>query len=101
MKVLFVCNQNKHRSKTAEYLFKNKFETKSAGLYNEKPVTKRQLSWADIVIVMEDSQRAELSKRFPREYMQKQILSLNVPDIYQLNQPELNDLLKSKINNLI
>ena len=39
MKVLFVCNQNENRSKTSEELFKGRFQTKSAGLYNEKPVT--------------------------------------------------------------
>ncbi len=35
MKVLFICNQNENRSKTAEELFKGKFETTSAGLYKE------------------------------------------------------------------
>ena len=100
MKVLFICNQNENRSKTAEYLFKNKFETRSAGLYNGKPVTKKQLSWADIIVVMEDIQRTEIAKRFPKEYIQKQIISLNIPDIYQFNQPELISILKSKNNKL-
>jgi len=100
MKILFICNQNQNRSKTAENLFKNKFETKSAGLYNNKPVTKRQLSWADTIIVMEDAQRKEIAKRFPQEYMQKKILSLDIQDIYQFNQPELSSLLKSKMNEL-
>jgi predicted protein tyrosine phosphatase len=97
MKVLFICNQNQNRSKTAENLFKNKFETKSAGLYNEKPVTERQIEWADKIIVMEDSQRSEISKRFPKQYLKKQIISLNIPDIYNYNQPELIKILKSKI----
>jgi len=100
MKVLFICNQNQNRSKTAEVVFKNKFETKSAGLYNEKPVTEKELSWADVVVVMEDDQRSELAKRFPKQYMQKRILSLNVPDIYQYKQPELISILKYKINGL-
>lgn len=100
MKVLFVCNYNKNRSKTAEYLFKNKFETKSAGLYNEKPVTKKQISWADLIVVMEDLHRTEIAKRFPKEYIQKQIISFNIPDIYQFNQPELINILKSKSNKL-
>jgi len=39
MKLLFVCNQNLNRNKTAKEIFKYKFQTKSAGLYNEKPVT--------------------------------------------------------------
>ena len=41
MNVLFICNQN--RSKTAEEIFRNKFKTKSAGLFNEKPVSKKEL----------------------------------------------------------
>ena len=101
MKVLFICNQNQNRSKTAEDLFKNRFETKSAGLYNEKPVTEKQLSWADIVIVMEEHQRKEIAKRFPKQYMQKRILSLNIPDVYHYNQPELIKSLKSKIHILL
>ena len=100
MNVLFVCNQNQNRSKTAEEAFKGRFNTKSAGLYNENPVTEKQLNWANVVIVMEQSQRAEIAKRFPKHYMQKRILSLDIPDVYHYNQPELIDLLKSKVNDL-
>lgn len=101
MRILFICNQNENRSKTAEELFKDKFETKSAGLYNQKPVTEKQLSWADVVIVMEDSQRSEIAKRFPKLYMQKRIISLNIPDIYHHNQPDLIDALKSRMKELV
>jgi predicted protein tyrosine phosphatase len=97
MKVLFVCNQNQNRSKTAADIFKKRFETESAGLYTSKPVTKKQLSWADTIVVMEDEQRKEIAKRFPDMYMQKRILSLNIPDIYHYDQPELVEALKSKI----
>ena len=100
MKVLFICNQNQNRSKTAEKLFKDMFETKSAGLYNETPVDEKQLSWADLVVVMEESQRSEIAKRFPKVYMQKQIISLDIPDVYSYNQPELVSALKSKIKQL-
>ena len=81
-------------------IFKGKFKTKSAGLYNEKPVTAKQLSWADTVIVMDEEQRREVAKRFPKQYMQKRILSLDIPDVFHYNQPELINILKSKINNL-
>ncbi|MDP7115728.1 MAG: phosphotyrosine protein phosphatase [Candidatus Woesearchaeota archaeon] len=101
MKVLFICNQNLHRSKTAEKIFSSKFETKSAGLYNEKPVNEKQVSWADLVVVMEDQQRKELSVRFPKQYLQKQIISLNLPDIYNFEDAELITKLKSKVNRLI
>ena len=99
-KILFICNQNQNRSKTAEEIFKEKFKTKSAGLFNEKPVNEKELNWADIILVMEDFQREEIAKRFPKLYMEKRILSLNIPDIYYYNQPELVKELKDRINRL-
>ena len=50
--------------------------------------------------LMEDDQRSEISKRFPKQYMQKLILSLDIPDVYQYNQPELMDLLRSRMKGL-
>ena len=100
MKVLFVCNQNKHRSKTAENIF-SQFETRSAGLYNAKPVTKKELLWADVIFVMEDHQRNELAKRFPKEYMQKRIISLEIPDVYSYGQPALVKILRLKVRKAI
>ena len=100
MKALFICNQNQNRSKTAEELFRDIFETESAGLYNEKPVTEEQLKLADVVFVMEEEQRHELAKRFPRQYMQKRILSLDIPDIYYYNQPELIKMLRRKMTDV-
>ncbi len=100
MNVLFICNQNKNRSKTAEFLFKGKWKTKSAGLYNEKPITEQQLSWADIVVVMENTQRTEIAKRFPKQYLCKRIVSLDIPDIYSYNQSQLITQLKNKIDGL-
>ena len=97
MKILFICNQNINRSKTAEKLFKAEFETRSAGLYNDAPVTKSQISWADLVVVMEDSQRSEIAQRFPEEYLKKQIISLDIPDVYHYDQPSLIEILKDKM----
>lgn len=99
MKVLFICNQNQNRSKTAERIFNKKFDAGSAGLYNEKPVTGKQIGWADIIFVMEEEQRSELAKRFPEQYLQKRILSLDILDIYQCDDPKLIRLLKSKMKN--
>jgi predicted protein tyrosine phosphatase len=100
MRVLFVCNQNQNRSKTAEEIFCNQFETRSAGLFNMKPITENEINWADVVIVMEDFQRSELARRFPKLYMQKRILSLDVPDRFQYQQKELVELLRKRIKYL-
>lgn len=101
MKILFICNQGKNRSKTAEELFKDKFETKSCGLFDENSVAKEQLLWADLVVVMEDFQRGEIGKRFPEEYLKKRIICFGIGDFYYYMQPELIELLKEKFNSAI
>ncbi len=100
MKVLFICNQNQHRSKTAEELFKDRFETKSAGLFNANPVTEKQIEWADVVAVMEDFQRSEIAKRFPKQYLKKKIVSLSIPDAYRCNDKSLITLLEKRVKEL-
>ncbi|MBS3156824.1 phosphotyrosine protein phosphatase [Candidatus Woesearchaeota archaeon] len=97
MKVLFICNQNQNRSKTAEELFRNRYKTKSAGLFNNRPVSKKQIEWADLIIVMDDNQRSEIAKRFPKLYMQKRILSLNIGDIYSYGDIRLIEELNKKM----
>ena len=101
MNILFICNQNENRSKTAEHLFKRDYNTQSAGLFNENPVTEEQLSWADTIVVMEDHQRSEIAKRFPVLYLKKRIISLNIPDVYRYNQPELLEQLKQRCAELL
>lgn len=101
MKVLFICAQGLHRSRTAGELFSDKFETRYAGLFSEKPVSEKQITWADVIVVMEDFHREEISKRFPELYMKKRIISLDIPDIYQYNQPELVEILKERVNKLV
>ena len=98
MNMLFICNQNENRSKTAEELFKGKFKTKSAGLFNKHPVTSKELDWAEVIVVMDDFQRSEIAKRFPKSYMKKRILSLNIPDNYYYKQPELVNVLKLRMS---
>jgi predicted protein tyrosine phosphatase len=101
MNVLFLCNQNENRSKTAEETFSELFETKSAGLFNEHPVTRGHVAWADVIFVMEDRQRKEIADRFPEEYLKKRILSLDVPDIYRRNDPTLIAVLNSRMKKFI
>ncbi|MFH1073043.1 MAG: phosphotyrosine protein phosphatase [Nanoarchaeota archaeon] len=98
VKLLFICSQNKNRSRTAEDLFRGKYETRSAGLYNEHPVTAKELEWADTICVMEEEQRHELGKRFPGLYLKKRILCLDIPDVYIYNDPELVEQLERKVN---
>ena len=53
------------------------------------------------IVVMDDQQRSELSKRFPKEYLQKRIPSLDIQDVYGYRQPELVELLKERMASLV
>jgi predicted protein tyrosine phosphatase len=98
MKILFICNQGQNRSRTAAKLFSNRFKTKSAGLYCQRPVTQEQLIRADVIIVMEKRHRNEIAKQFSQVYLQKRILCLDIPDIYRYDQPKLVEVLKHKVH---
>ncbi|MDD9954491.1 MAG: phosphotyrosine protein phosphatase [Candidatus Woesearchaeota archaeon] len=96
MHILFVCNQGKHRSRTAAELFGGSYK----GIY-ENLVTKEDMQRADLVVVMEEHQRKALAEMFPSLYLQKRIISFEIPDIYSYNQPVLVDLLKEKQRELM
>ncbi len=96
MDILFLCSQNANHSKTAEDYFKERFNTASASLFNDTPVTKAHLEWADTIAVIEEHQRSELAIRFPDTYLQKRILNMDIPDIFRRDQPELLEILKER-----
>jgi len=82
-------------------LFKDRFATKSAGLYSGNLLTKSQILWADSIVVMEERQRSEIARRFPKEYLKKRIISWDIPDIFRYNDPELIGLLNNKVESLV
>ena len=97
MKLLFVDTNHVARSKTAALVFKNTFDTRSAGLNSSDPLNKEQLAWADVVMVMEDEHKMEIARKFPEFYMEKPVLSLNVKGKFRFDQPELRDLIREKV----
>ncbi len=101
MNILFICNQGVNRTRTAAELFREPFQTDFAGLYCRKPVTARQIVWADLVIVMEDKHRTEIAKRFPALCLRKRIVTLEIPDLYHRGQPELVHLLTAAMAKLL
>lgn len=100
MKVLFICNLGANRSRTAAFLFKDRFETRYKGLYSNL-MKEEDMEWADTVVVMEDFQRGEIGKRFPEQYMKKKIISFDIPDVYSYMQEELVKILEDKANSSI
>ena len=103
-KLLFICNANVNRSKTAEVLFKEEFETKSAGFYCEdttqtNKINSNLMEWAEIIFVFEKDHLLQIKEQFPTVYSTKKIISLEVPDIYNFMSEALVDRLKWKISN--
>ena len=97
-RLLFICSQNKLRSPTPAAIFANYegIEVDSAGLNNdaEVPLTEEQVEWADIIIVMEKTNRNRLNKKFKHVLAGKRIAVLGIPDDYDFMDEELIRILK-------
>ncbi len=102
--LLVVCGRNKKRSRTAEFIFKNdsRFNIRSAGLSpkSDRKISENDLSWADLVFVMESKQKAKLRDQFSHLEM-PDIAVLYIPDDYEFMDEELVELLKEKINSAV
>lgn len=100
-RVLFICGQNRLRSPTAEQLFANYdgIEVQSAGVNPEadNPVSPELLQWADIIFVMERSQRAKLRSQFRKFLNGQRLICLDIPDDYGFMDPELIRLLEARV----
>ena len=100
-KVLFLCNQNRLRSPTAEMVFSEnpQLEVKSAGVDKDAsvPVNLELLEWADIIFVMEKRQRNIIHKKYKDIYKSKRIVCLYIPDDFEYMDPDLIQLLKKRL----
>lgn len=101
LRVLFLCNQNRLRSPTAERVFGADpgLEVRSAGVDPDAAteVTRELLEWADFVFVMEKRQRNMVRRRFPDLYQAKPIVCLYIPDHYDFMDPVLIALLREAV----
>ena len=103
--VLFVCGRNLRRSPTAEAIFADVpgVETASAGLNPdaEERLTAELVEWADLILVMEKAQRVKLSTRFRGSLKQARVICLDIPDRFEVMDPELVRLLRAKVAPLL
>ncbi len=97
---LFVCSQNKLRSRTAEAVYSGHpgIEVDSAGLDPDAvvPLSPEQIAWADLILVMEKSHRNKLSKKFREHLSGKRVVVLGIPDQYDFMDPALVELIKTR-----
>lgn len=96
-----MCDQNRLRSPTAEAVFRDdpRVEARSAGVREGAvtPVTAESLDWADVIFVMQRSQRNLIRKRFPEVYARKRIVCLYIDDDYDHMDPALIALLTARV----
>jgi predicted protein tyrosine phosphatase len=101
LRVLFVCSLNQWRSPTAEELYRNdaRLEVRSAGLRSnaKRYLSEADVSWADIIFVMDHEQKAWIQERF-RDVALPRIHSLDIPDTLVYMDPELQRLLRLGID---
>jgi predicted protein tyrosine phosphatase len=78
-------------------------ETSSAGLNNdaENPLTPELVEWADIIFVMEKTHRSKLTKKFKPSLANARVICLDIPDEYDFMDPDLIELLKSKVRKFL
>ena len=93
LKILFVCSMNRWRSPTAEKIYADKplVLTRSCGTSKKarKTVKSDDLTWADIVLVMEQKHKQRLLAEYAEEMRFKEIHVLDIPNDYQFMDPEL------------
>jgi protein-tyrosine phosphatase len=101
MKILFVCSQNKWRSRTAETIFKDNgnHQIKSAGTEKSARIRLNQemLYWADLIFVMEKKHKTKILKNFEFDQTDKEIIALDIPDDYQYMDEELIESLNKSV----
>lgn len=101
---LFICSNCSVRAPTAEELFEDsdEVEARSAGLFplrDSHKITNQLIRWASTIFVMDEKnefQKTQLLQRFP-DAEDKEIVVLNIPNIFSRNNLELERLLRDKL----
>ena len=101
MNILFVCSQNRWRSRTAETIFKDQQHhvVRSAGTATDAriKVNEKLINWADLIFVMEKRHKQLLQAKFKQFLTGKEIIILGIEDNYQYMDEELIDILRASV----
>lgn len=99
--VLFICGKARKRSPTAADIVATWgfADTDCAGVSHdaETVVSLNEIEWADRIIVMELKQKKKLNSLFKKALNDKVIRCLSIPDNYEYMQPELVEILTTKL----
>lgn len=105
MKLLFVCNQGRNRSKQARELVESEatkrgweVETQSVGIHSDvMPLTQALMDWGDIIFLFQEDHQVLLQERYPRAMFRMRCVLIPVDDIYDYGSPVLKKKLRSKL----
>ena len=99
--ILFVCGKARKRSPTAAAVAARHLghHTDFAGLSADadERVTADQLAWADTIAVMEKAQLLRLKRQMGSSLKGKRLVNLDIPDNYEFMQPELVELVLTRL----
>jgi predicted protein tyrosine phosphatase len=105
MNVLFICSRNQWRSPTAEQVWRQMpgLQVRSAGTSPQarRPVTEKDIRWAEVIFVMEPKHRQRLQAEFRQSLDHKRVEVLHIPDDYQFMDPELVEIFQSLAHSFI
>jgi predicted protein tyrosine phosphatase len=99
--ILFVCGRNQWRGPTAEKIYRDdpRIHVRSAGVSvrSSRQVSADDLSWADLIIVMEQRYKSRILGTFRDHPKRPPIVSLEIPDEYQFMDEELIGLIREGV----
>lgn len=105
VRILFVCGKARKRSPTAADLAARHEGVESdfggLGADADERLSSEQISWADIVVVMERAQLSRLKRQFGPELRGKRVACLNVPDRFEYMEPALVRRLEPDLRRLL
>ena len=105
LNVLFVCSKNQWRSPTAEQIYRRhpEISVRSAGTASAagRQIKADDLDWADLVFVMEQKHKQRITANYSRLAQHKPIHVLDIPDDYQLMDPELVQMIQDSVEPIL
>ena len=96
---------NKWRSPTAEKIYRDhpQIKTRSAGTSKKarKTVSHLDISWAELICVMESKHKNKLNSDFRDLLRHKKLFVLEIEDLYQFMDPDLIEILRLSVDPII
>lgn len=105
IRILFICSQNKLRSRTAETLFDGRpgIDVRSAGTSPDARVVldAKLISWAELIVCMDREHLSFVRKKFGSIVEHRKLLCWGIPDEYDYMQAELVELLEENLQRIL